>query len=175
MIIMSVSHSFIVDLQKELSNIYSGSIPSFVHDHFKSKGISKLKNTEAKDGKSKIIADPNFINNPTGYCLLVYKNEAAYLGNVKDFKKHGHGVKLYPAKHNLYYIGNYEKEKKSGDGNLYKVKDNFQIYSGQWWNDMKHGKGVYNNDAGTYSGDFKEDFFDGHGTMTWKNGDVYKG
>lgn len=102
---MSSDHTFIVKLQKELGSIYSGAIPDFVKEHFQSKGVKSIKNTEAKDGKSKIIAESSFINNPSGYCLLVYKNDSAFLGNVKNFKKNGYGIKLYPVKHNIYYSG----------------------------------------------------------------------
>lgn len=49
---MSADHSFIVKLQKELGNIYSGSIPDFVKEHFSAKGYKSIKNTKTTDGKS---------------------------------------------------------------------------------------------------------------------------
>ena len=55
------------------------------------------------------------------------------------------------------------------------ISDGFLIYEGDWHNDKKHGFGTFNTNVGTYVGEFKEDFFDGNGTMKWKNNDIYEG
>lgn len=43
-------------------------------------------------------------------------------------------------------------------------------------NGVKHGKGCINFYSGDiYRGDFKENEFDGEGTYTFQNGDLYSG
>ena len=55
-----------------------------------------------------------------------------YTGDLKDGKRHGNGLYIYP----------------NGD-----------TYKGQWSSDTKEGEGTltYNNDSYTYSGNFKKD------------------
>ena len=52
----------------------------------------------------------------------------------------------------------------------------FNMYEGEYHNDMKHGKGMFKWEAGnSYLGDFMYDERDGWGTMEWIDGSVYKG
>ena len=53
------------------------------------------------------------------------------------------------------------------------------IYTGLWKNNDMHGQGVYTyrkeSNLDRYEGNFKNDNFDGLGTLYWKNGDRYEG
>lgn len=84
-------------------------------------------------------------------------------------------MKTFGTKHDIYYYGDYSQNIKKGKGNLYRISDGFLIYEGDWDKDKKHGFGKFYTNVGVYVGEFKEDFFDGQGKMTWKNNDVYEG
>jgi uncharacterized protein (TIGR02145 family) len=50
------------------------------------------------------------------------------------------------------------------------------IYSGEWKNGQRNGKGTFTSSNGdTYTGEFLNDNRNGNGKYQWKNGDVYEG
>ena len=73
-----------------------------------------------------------------------------YKGELLDGNRHGEGI--------YYYV--------NGD-----------IYEGNWKNNKKDGEGtlVYQNDSRTYVGQFKNDLFNGWGTLHIIGGEKYEG
>ena len=73
-----------------------------------------------------------------------------YTGDLKDGKRDGIGKYNYP----------------NGD-----------TYEGMWVNNKKEGEGIltYNNDRYTYIGTFKNDLFNGWGTLYIIGGEKYEG
>ena len=53
--------------------------------------------------------------------------------------------------------------------------DDGSIYSGQWLEDERHGRGCLKIDGNTYEGNFRHGMKSGDGKLTYKNGDSYSG
>jgi len=66
---------------------------------------------------------------------------------------------------------------KHGNGKWRKdSRPNSNNYEGEFFNDMKHGKGVFTWESGNrYDGEYHNDNRAGYGEMTWKDGSAYKG
>lgn len=123
-----------------------------------------------------------------------------YIGDWKENKKHGYGIKIYDNKDkyegywdndlrngkgtywvcigkNKYrklYTGDWKNNKKEGNG-IYFYKDG-SCYDGCWKNSKRHGKGlmIYANED-IYEGNWAEDLKDGYGILEKKCGDKYYG
>ena len=69
----------------------------------------------------------------------------------------------------------FERWKRHGNGQY--IYPNGNTYKGQWANDTKEEKELlhYNNDSHTYIGNFKNDLFDGWGTLYIIGGEKYEG
>lgn len=107
------------------------------------------------------VADPELQGEYVGQCngwgnaegYASVQGRASYVGEFKDGKKHGNGVKTWPS--GEQYIGQFRDDTKNGYG-IYKwqPKGNARdIYVGQFLNDQRQGLGIY----------------------SWASGDVYRG
>ena len=67
-----------------------------------------------------------------------YKDGSRYIGQMKNGKRHGLGVYIWPSGDR--YEGQFKNHIRHGQG-IY-LYDNGNRYDGQWENDLKHGKGV---------------------------------
>ena len=95
------------------------------------------------------------------------RNGDIYIGEMKDNKKHGHGILLY-SNNKVKYDGFWKQNKKNSNGTMY-YKDG-TIYKGHWKNDMREGEGVlYYSTGEKFQGSFKEDKKDGIGFFYSKN------
>ena len=80
---------------------------------------------------------------------------------------------------NGLYSGQVVDGVPSGKGKI--VYDNGAVYDGEWVNGMKSGQGTItfaendSIDRVSYTGSWKDDQWDGYGTMTWKSGAIYEG
>lgn len=95
-----------------------------------------------------------------GYASV--QGRASYVGEFKDGKKHGYGVKTWRS--GEQYVGQFANDMKSGYG-IYKWPAKGARYPG----DQAAGA------RDIYIGQFLNDQREGDGTYTWSSGDVYRG
>ena len=116
------------------------------------------------------VADPELQGTFTGQCngwgvangLASVTGTATYVGEFKDGKKHGYGVKTW--KNGDQYIGQFENDVKHGHG-IYKWAPKGAAYPG----DPRAGA------RDIYIGQFINDQRSGDGAYEWASGDVYRG
>ena len=116
------------------------------------------------------VADPELQGTFVGQCdgwgvangYASVNGRASYVGEFKDGKKHGYGVKTWAS--GEQYIGQFENDAKNGYG-IYKWAPKGLAYPG----DPKAGA------RDIYIGQFVNDQRDGNGTYEWASGDVYRG
>ena len=95
--------------------------------------------------------------------------EIEYEGNFQYGEKHGKGT-WYGVFEK--YIGEFENNKKQGYGIIYYGDE--IMYFGMWKDDCYDGKGTLFTQNGTlsYHGDFKKNEMDGQGTFYYENGNI---
>ncbi len=104
-------------------------------------------------------------------------NRIRYDGEWKDDKRHGHGVMTW--KGGNKYDGEWKDSARHGKGMFYFASGD--RYEGDFENGKISGKGViYYSDEDVfirvkYDGEWKDNERNGHGMMTWKNGEKYDG
>ena len=159
---------------------------------------------EALDQNCKILAGKLLnVNTETGAVkgeLIINGNR--YIGEHKNGKPHGKGVKLYDDTNLKSYEGDWYYGKRQGKGTLIwqdgsryvgdwknDFRDGYgvqydsdgEIYEGNWLNGKKHGKGKLtfasddSLDRKYYDGDWVNGVRQGTGTMVWNDGDKYVG
>ena len=166
-------------------DIYIG---NFIEGNLNGKGkiIQKKENINKSNGGKE--EDNNIIN-------LNDDNNLVYEGEIKNFKKEGHGVEKCP---DYKYEGNFHNDMKNGQGSIiylkrgrkytgefknneitgygYLIYENDHTYKGQLVNEKKEGRGIYNWPNGEeYIGEYKNDIKEGEGTLKWANGVIFKG
>ena len=122
-------------------------------------------------------------------------NNLVYEGEIKDFKREGHGVEKCPE---YVYEGNFHDDMKNGQGSIkylklgrkyegefknneitgygYLIYENKQTYNGNLVDGKKEGKGKYIwPDGSEYEGEYKNDIREGEGSFKWANGLIFKG
>ena len=122
-------------------------------------------------------------------------NNLVYEGEIKDFKREGHGVEKCPE---YVYEGNFHDDMKNGQGSIkylklgrkyegefknneitgygYLIYENKQTYEGNLVDGKKEGKGKYIwPDGSEYEGEYKNDIREGEGSLKWANGLIFKG
>ena len=116
------------------------------------------------------VADPELQGTFVGQCdgwgvangYASVQGSASYVGEFKDGKKHGYGVKTW--KNGEQYIGQFVNDAKNGFG-IYKWAPQAARYTG----DPKAGA------RDVYIGQFTNDQRDGDGAYEWASGDTYRG
>lgn len=89
-----------------------------------------------------------------GSGTIYYTNGSSFQGKIHRGKRHGLG--------------------------MFEQSDHYQ-YSGQWFNDTFHGKGIWKTTSPTenkiqrYDGDFKNGFMTGSAVISYSNGITYRG
>ena len=100
-----------------------------------------------------------------------------YIGDWKENKKHGYGIKIYDNKDK--YEGYWENDLRNGKGTYWLNigKNKFRkLYTGDWKNNKKEGHGIYfYKDGSCYDGEWKNSKRDGKGLMIYANQDIYEG
>ena len=122
-------------------------------------------------------------------------NNLVYEGEIKDFKREGHGVEKCPE---YEFEGNFHDDMKNGQGSIkylklgrkyegefknneitgygYLIYENKQTYEGNLVDGKKEGKGKYIwPDGSEYEGEYKNDIREGEGSLKWANGLIFKG
>ena len=107
--------------------------------------------------------------------LIQYDNGDYYIGEISKGIPNGYG-KLISKKENTYftYIGEFKNGKKEGNGNIFS-SDNLFFYEGNWENDKKTGLGKLIDNGIQYNGNFKDDLFNGSGSLILKDGNFLEG
>ena len=99
-------------------------------------------------------------------------NKITYEGNIKNFKKEGHGKEICAE---YTYEGNFHKDMKNGKGKI-QFLNTGDSYEGEFTEDKITGYGKYiwsNNHQ--YLGDFIEGEMNGKGQYKWPDGTEYTG
>ena len=115
-----------------------------------------------------------------GQGKIMYPDNERYEGGVRNDEPHGYGS-LYDNVDECIYRGEWSYGKQHGKGESFNP-ENGSSYKGDFKNSQEHGQGVYifppedeNEDRIQYIGSFKNDNFNGYGTLTYKDGHVYRG
>ena len=119
-------------------------------------------------------------------------NQERYEGEWVGGRFQGHGI--FKSKDGWRYDGEWSQHERSGQGKC--VWKDKSTYAGEWRNDKRHGQGTSTCMKGKYEGQWEDDIWSGKGTkekeiagywkgeeieptqpvtITWSNGDVYKG
>jgi hypothetical protein len=100
-----------------------------------------------------------------------------YIGDWKDNKKHGYGIKIYSNKDK--YEGYWDNDLRNGKGTYWLCigKNKYRkLYTGDWKNNKKEGHGIYfYKDGSCYDGQWKNNKREGKGLMIYSNEDIYEG
>jgi len=104
-----------------------------------------------------------------------------YIGSWENDKMHGKGIYIWSKSNTVHakYEGGFSGGLKSGHGK--ETWKSGQMYEGSFVGGLKDGFGILDFSANKkckflkYIGTFKDDDLSGLGTLTWKNGDVYRG
>jgi hypothetical protein len=119
--------------------------------------------------------DGDFLNGERhGEGIEIKGNGCRYSGHwVRDMYQ-GYGCLK---KDNMEYKGTFCRNRYHGKGILTKILPNgFKtVYTGQFSQHSKHGKGKHVVREGTYEGEFYYNARHGKGTFTFVNGDIYSG
>ena len=116
------------------------------------------------------VVDPELQGTYVGECdgwgvangMASVQGSASYVGQFKDGKKHGYGVKTW--KNGEQYVGQFFNDMKNGYG-VYKWAPKGAAYLG----DPRAGA------RDVYIGEFYNDQRNGNGAYEWASGDVYRG
>ncbi len=108
---------------------------------------------------------------------LVEKEEIVYIGETKAGKPQGRGLIFYRSTGKAVE-GQFRNGHLEGRGTLY--FRNGDVYSGDFHDDKKQGRGVYfwkddKSDAQRYEGEFKNSKRNGRGVFLWNDGSRYEG
>ena len=106
-----------------------------------------------------------------------YETSEQYIGDWKENKKDGYGIKIYSNKDK--YEGYWSKDLRNGKGTYWLCigKNKYRkLYTGDWKNNKKEGHGIYfYKDGSCYDGLWKNNKRDGKGLMIYANEDIYEG
>jgi len=107
-----------------------------------------------------------------GFGIMNFANGNAYEGEWKDDIFHGQG-KFQHVQDNYVYTGNIERGQKHGLGSI-KFDDGTQ-YTGHWYKDKYADKGMLIQGDIKYDGFFKNNLYEGNGTLFFKGQEIYTG
>ena len=101
-----------------------------------------------------------------------WTNGNKYVGEFRDDKTNGQGVRTYP--NGNKYVGEEKDGKKDGQGTL--TFANGDKYVGEFKDDKRNGQGTFTfADGEKYVGEFKDGKINGQGTYTFASGEKYVG
>ena len=106
-----------------------------------------------------------------------YETSEQYIGDWKENKKDGYGIKIYSNKDK--YEGYWNNDLRNGKGTYWLCigKNKYRkLYTGDWKNNKKEGHGIFfYKDGSCYDGLWKNNKRDGKGLMIYANEDIYEG
>ena len=106
-----------------------------------------------------------------------YETSEQYIGDWKENKKDGYGIKIYSNKDK--YEGYWNNDLRNGKGTYWLCigKNKYRkLYTGDWKNNKKEGHGIYfYKDGSCYDGQWKNNKREGKGLMIYSNEDIYEG
>jgi hypothetical protein len=126
--------------------------------------------------------------------MSVNLKTANYIGQARDFERHGHGTYRYSE--DFVYVGNFAQNVKQGPGEftmpgVFTITGNFvdgeitglviktwvtgNSYEGDLVNGEFHGQGKLKTNRFSYVGQFKHNRFAGRGRLERNDGSVYEG
>ena len=86
--------------------------------------------------------------------------------------RHGFGFELFSS--GSFYEGEFKKDKPHGKGSFYNALTK-EKYSGEWFQGLKHGYGIWVRDRFSYGGFWLNNEPHGYGILRYDNGDLYEG
>ncbi len=94
-----------------------------------------------------------------------YPYGATYFGEMRNGKRHGHGIFIFPNPDGWKYVGEWKEDKQDGMGRLFH-SDGWS-YEGQYKNGTRHGEGLYTGaDGWSHRGQYKNGRIHGFGIST---------
>ncbi|VVC40636.1 MORN motif [Cinara cedri] len=112
-----------------------------------------------------------------GYRVGIREHNGFYIGNWKNGKKQGNGVKFY--NNSMAYEGQWVANKRHGFGIMKKkVEDYFILVFEGYWINNRYARGKLYEEDGVYEGEFSttaDGKKSGCGIKRWNDGAVYEG
>lgn len=124
--------------------------------------------------------------------IVIPEGKALYEGDFDRGEFHGYGRLVAPISRvaSSVYSGNWYRGVRDGRGTYW--NGDGKLYIGQWKNDKRHGQGSYffgltewrenertefwmRENLENYTGEFKDDFYNGEGVYRWPDGQKYVG
>ena len=97
-----------------------------------------------------------------------------YKGSMLLGKKHGIGEFHYKLEQ-MIYSGEYKNDLREGKGKLSSI-DGTYTYVGDWQDNMMQGNGIlYSSKIGKYKGTFYKNYFEGNGNLVDLDNNIYDG
>ena len=152
-------------------------VPEITHVEYLITSNNETEN-DNKTHKS-IVATEIQMRNPTEISKemsfvehAAFQNGAVYKGYIKDGKREGIGLQIWPD--GAKYEGMWKINKANGKGKFTHIDGD--IYEGGWVDDKACGIGIYYHSNGAkYEGSWKDDMQDGYGVESWVDGSRYEG
>jgi hypothetical protein len=120
-----------------------------------------------------IFEDNKLVSKATIITINENNKRVEYFGEVFDFKKNGKGEEI--CEDEYIYTGDFSNDMKHGKGRLEYI-ENGELYDGQFDKGEINGKGLYIWSNGEeYEGDFVKGIKHGKGKYTWPDGCIYEG
>lgn len=168
-------YTLLENFEVEFGKYQKKDTKSAIHQWLAKQGINDSMKYNITENEIVIGAKAQSPKQVNGPCVVRYKDNTVYVGNLTNSMRHGFGYRTYP-KSDLVYAGDYYEDKKQGIGRIYSLKRKVWGFKGQYQNDMRNGHGRWEKaDGCTYTGNFVNEKLQGYGIQTWPNGDRYEG
>ncbi|EFC38617.1 predicted protein [Naegleria gruberi] len=117
---------------------------------------------------SDLTYDGSWVNGKkSGYGRIEYPDGSVYTGELLDDNRHGQGYYFTP---NYTHVGDWEKDKKNGQA-IIEYTSLGDKYEGNFVDNFPDGKGTFTfRDGSVYCGEFEKGCRHGEGTLTYGDG-----
>jgi hypothetical protein len=115
--------------------------------------------------------DPN--RPGSGSAIVAYASGDSYIGSIVDWQLHGNGQYLFGDTGDVY-VGTFTNNEMTGTG-VYTFADGGGVYEGAVVNGSFEGAGKFAVADMVYEGEWLGGKMHGRGTITYANGDVWRG
>ena len=159
------------DIHSPLSDL---NILYFISYWLKTKNFQNWFLSKTKEQNDKITKLSPLNSTKTTVNKLYDFDDNEFSGTILFGRKNGKGKVIYTKK-NMVFVGIFINDLREMKGNLSSF-DNKYLYDGEWKNDKFEGNGsLVTPDGNKYVGQFKNGLFEGNGYLIDNEGNIYNG